>query len=200
MMTIHKSKGLEFDTVILPGLGAKRGGNNSDKPLVLWEEVSVDDQPELLSAAYIPKGARDKNHDDNVSAYDYLETLENLRETNEDARVLYVAATRTERKLHLVGIANQNAKGEIKPTKNSYLDLLWSAVSQEYEVEIYDDSPSNLSFSRRRESILEEDITNFTPRLVRLKHPQIPAVLQLDNTLSNSPIKPQFIQSSPVLI
>ena len=198
MMTIHKSKGLEFDTVILPGLGAKRGGNNSDKPLVLWEEVSVDDQPELLSAAYIPKGARDKNHDDNVSAYDYLETLENLRETNEDARVLYVAATRTERKLHLVGIANQNAKGEIKPTKNSYLDLLWSAVSQEYEVEINNDSPSNLSFSRRRESILEEDIANFTPRLVRLKHPQIPAELQLDKATAITLNKLQTKQSLPL--
>ena len=198
MMTIHKSKGLEFDTVILPGLGAKRGGNNSDKPLVLWEEVSVDNQPELLSAAYIPKGARDKNHDDNVSAYDYLETLENLRETNEDVRVLYVAATRTERKLHLVGIANQNAKGEIKPTKNSYLDLLWSAVSQEYEVEINDDSPSNPSFSRRRESILKEDIANFTPRLVRLKHPQIPAELQLDKATAITLNKLQTKQSLPL--
>jgi ATP-dependent exoDNAse (exonuclease V) beta subunit len=37
MMTIHKSKGLEFDTVILLGLGATTGGNNSDITLVLWE-------------------------------------------------------------------------------------------------------------------------------------------------------------------
>ncbi|CAG0951929.1 hypothetical protein ARNL5_00178, partial [Anaerolineae bacterium] len=40
LMTIHKSKGLEFDTVILPGL--HRGTGNGDSPLMLWEEVLVD--------------------------------------------------------------------------------------------------------------------------------------------------------------
>jgi ATP-dependent exoDNAse (exonuclease V) beta subunit len=185
MMTIHKSKGLEFDTVILPGLGAKIGGNNSEKPLVLWEEVSVNDQTELLAAPYIPKSARDKNHDkDSLSAYDYLETLENERDTNEDARVLYVAATRAERKLHLVGIATQNAKGEIKPTKNTYLDLLWNAVSHKFEAtETTGNNPN-----------IEDDIANFTPRLVRLKQPQIPAVLQLNKTITTAPNKLQAMQ------
>jgi ATP-dependent helicase/nuclease subunit A len=189
MMTIHKSKGLEFNTVILPGLGAKIGGNNSEKPLVLWEEVSVEDQPELLAAPYIPKSARDKNHDkDSVNVYDYLETLENERDANEDARVLYVAATRAERKLHLVGIAIQSAKGEIKPTKNTYLDLLWSAVSHKFEA---------TEFVENTETI-EDDIANFTPSLVRLKQVQIPSVLQLDKTTSAAPNKLQTKQSLPL--
>ena len=130
MMTIHKSKGLEFDTVILPGLGASTGGNNSDKPLVLWEEVTIEDETQLLAAPYIPKGLRKQA---SVSPYDYLEDLENTREKNEAARVLYVAATRAMRKLHLVGIANQNAKGEIKPTANTYLDLLWPIASPVFD-------------------------------------------------------------------
>ncbi len=189
MMTIHKSKGLEFDTVILLGLGAKIGGNNSDKPLVLWEEVTVEEQPELLAAPYIPKGARDKNHDkDAVSAYDYLETLENERDANEDARVLYVAATRAERKLHLVGIATQNTKGEIKPTKNTYLDLLWDAVSVEFEASKLAENSTNI----------EDNIANFTPRLIRLKQPQIPAVLRLDNELRVTQNKLQTKQSPPL--
>jgi ATP-dependent exoDNAse (exonuclease V) beta subunit len=178
MMTIHKSKGLEFDTVILPGLGAKIGGNNSDKPLVLWEEVTVEDQPELLAAPYIPKGLRDEN----VSAYDYLETLENARDANEDARVLYVAATRAERKLHLVGIANQNAKGEIKPTKNSYLDLLWSAVSPAFEAAELAESPANT----------EDDIAHFTPNLIRLKQAQIPSIFHRENVATPNS-KPQTV-------
>ena len=165
MMTIHKSKGLEFDTVILPGLGASIGGNNGDKPLVLWEEVSVDHQQELLAAPYIPKGARDK---DKVSPYDYLEAREKERDANESARVLYVAATRAERKLHLVGVASQNTKGEINPTRNTYLDLLWSVIGPEFEA------------ATDTEVITEKiaDIAEFTPCLVRLRQPHMPAVLQ----------------------
>ncbi|MEQ1598056.1 MAG: UvrD-helicase domain-containing protein [Methylotenera sp.] len=173
MMTIHKSKGLEFDTVILPGLGAKIGGNNSDKPLVLWEEVTVEEQPELLAAPYIPKGLRDEN----VSVYDYLETLENERDANEDARVLYVAATRAERKLHLVGIANQSTKGEIKPTKNTYLDLLWNAVSNTFEAaELSENASKN-----------EDNIADFTPNLIRLKQTQIPSIFRHESSeISNN--------------
>jgi ATP-dependent exoDNAse (exonuclease V) beta subunit len=165
MMTIHKSKGLEFDTVILPGLGATTGGNNGDKPLVLWEEVSVGHQQELLAAPYIPKGARDK---DKVSPYDYLEAREKERDANESARVLYVAATRVERKLHLVGVASQNAKGEINPIRNTYLDLLWNTIGTTFEAT----SHSEVMAEKHT------DIADFTPSLVRLKQPQIPAILQ----------------------
>jgi len=171
MMTIHKSKGLEFDTVILPGLGAATGGNNSDKPLVLWEEVQVDGQQELLAAPYIPKGARDK---DNVSPYDYLEAREKERDANESARVLYVAATRVERKLHLVGIAGQNAKGEVSAARNTYLDLLWDAVGQQFEAAAQTEVVTGQ----------EVDIADFIPGLVRLKHPHIPAVLQTGKPVS----------------
>jgi ATP-dependent helicase/nuclease subunit A len=175
MMTIHKSKGLEFDTVILPGLGATTGGNNGNKPLILWEEVSINEQTELLAAPYIPKGLRDEN----VSAYDYLLTLENERETNEDVRVLYVAATRAERKLHLVGIANQNAKEEINPIKNSYLDFLWGAVSPVFEAA---ELPESVDQN-------EDNIADFTPNLVRLKQLQIPTVFHRKNseTPNNKP-------------
>ncbi|MDP2072209.1 UvrD-helicase domain-containing protein [Methylotenera sp.] len=192
MMTIHKSKGLEFDTVILPGLGASIGGNHGDKPIVLWEEVLVNPhhdhaQYELLAAPFIPKGLRDK---DKVSAYDYLESRESARDANEDARVLYVAATRAERQLHLVGIANKNAKGEVSPTKNTYLDLLWPAVATVYE-----------SAEPPQQQVDTEDtIANFTPRLVRLKQLQVPAVLQTKHSIAatsqnNFAAQPSLVQS-----
>lgn len=165
MMTIHKSKGLEFDTVILPGLGATTGGNNRDKPLMSWEEVTLNGNTELIAAPYVPKGVRDSNQ---VSVYDYLNTLENERETNEAVRVLYVAATRAEHALHLVGIANQDKEGHIKPTKNSYLDMLWPTLNAHFdacEVPTID-------------ATLQNEIANFTPQLIRLARLEIPTVLQ----------------------
>jgi ATP-dependent exoDNAse (exonuclease V) beta subunit len=107
-----------------------------------------------------------------VSPYDYLEAREKERDANESARVLYVAATRVQRKLHLVGIASQNAKGEINPTKNTYLDLLWNAVGQTFEE------------AGQVGTLVEQgaDISDFTPCLVRLKQPQLPAILQTERS------------------
>ena len=186
MMTIHKSKGLEFDTVILPGLGATTGGNNNDKPLVLWEEVALDGRHELLAAPFLPKGVRDQ---DQVSPYDYLESREKMRDMNESARVLYVAATRVERKLHLFGVANQNAKGEIKPTKNSYLDLLWPTVAAAFEATDLQETKTNT----------EDAIACFNPHLVRLKELLVPPVLVFDQLSvlkqSNRNAQPQHSSS-----
>ncbi len=197
MMSIHKSKGLEFDCVILPGLGASASGNNRDKPLILWESVTVNSESQLLAAPYVPKGFMSKAlRDETVTAFDYIETLENERDAFEAARVLYVAATRAERKLHLVGVANQNAKGEIKPTKHSYLDLLWSAVSPEFETRELPPAPP---FAPAQQSMLAEDtienIANFTPNLIRLNDLQIPSILQIENTIAAQINKPFSAQN-----
>jgi ATP-dependent helicase/nuclease subunit A len=54
MMTIHKSKGLEFETVILPGLHRETGGNDSS--LLLWDEVAgADGEEHLLVAPMKPR-------------------------------------------------------------------------------------------------------------------------------------------------
>lgn len=67
MMTIHKSKGLEFETVILPGLHRVTGGNDSS--LLLWDEVAgADGEEHLLVAPMKAKGAGN----DQPTTYDYL--------------------------------------------------------------------------------------------------------------------------------
>ena len=79
--------------MILPSLGNVTGVND-DKPIVLWEEVTISSaehsqEISLLAAPLIPKGARNK---DEMTPYDYLSTLEKTRANHEDARILYVAA------------------------------------------------------------------------------------------------------------
>jgi ATP-dependent exoDNAse (exonuclease V) beta subunit len=52
-LTIHKSKGLEFDCVILPALNRKP--RHADSPLMLWEEVQSEAHTQLLAAPYSKK-------------------------------------------------------------------------------------------------------------------------------------------------
>lgn len=181
MMTIHKSKGLEFDTVILPGLGTKSGGSYDNKPLVLWEEVIINDARQLIAAPFIPKGLRSK---EKVSTYDYLTTLESERDTHEAARVLYVAATRAKRKLHLVGIAHLNNEDKLKPLANTYLNMLWNAVEPTFESFHLSQQCANSHISHISDRT--KSIKQFTPSLVRLKRLSIPDILQENHHLSHT--------------
>jgi ATP-dependent exoDNAse (exonuclease V) beta subunit len=126
-MTIHKSKGLEFDSVILPGL--HRSSRNNDAQLLLWDEIPVEGaHSQLVAAPFVPKHKRD----DATTGYEYLQGLERERDANESARVLYVAATRTRQRLHLVAAIKQDSEGHIKAPANTLLDLLWDSVEGEF--------------------------------------------------------------------
>ena len=128
LMTLHKAKGLEFDTVILPGLQRKAQG--ADRALLLWDQVLDDQGHERLLLATQPEAGHD-----GPSIYDYLLTLENERQRNEAKRLLYVGATRARRQLHLLGSAVPNSKGDAlgKPAPDSLLALLWPVAESEFE-------------------------------------------------------------------
>lgn len=191
LMTIHKSKGLEFDTVILPGLHRKPRGE--DHQLMLWEEVALDGvQERLVVAPYVrrPAGAA-------PTPYDYLRLLEQERSANETMRVLYVAATRAIRRLHLVGVAPLNKEGEPRAPANTFLELLWPLAgvandfamaaemsgaededAAEFEVEVeaeFMDEGEDAASAESAESV--EETGPFIPQLVRLVVPRIPEVL-----------------------
>jgi len=128
MMTVHKSKGLEFDTVIVPGLHRETGG--SDSALLLWDQVPGPDGETLLVA---PMRARGADDDGRPTVYDYLKRLEAERAAHEDERLLYVAATRAIRRLHLVGVARPDEgkdDGLRPPAAGTLLRLLWSGPAQ----------------------------------------------------------------------
>jgi ATP-dependent exoDNAse (exonuclease V) beta subunit len=127
IMTIHKAKGLEFDTVIVPGLG--RGPGRDRRPLLRWCEVETKQGPRLLMA---PIEASD---DDEDALYEYLRKLEGEKARHETARLMYVAATRAREKLHLIGHVRQQEGVMKNPFPGSLLDLLWPAVQEAYEKE-----------------------------------------------------------------
>jgi len=128
LMTIHKAKGLEFDTVILPGLGKTTGHDKS--PLLRWMEapLSAEGMSELLLA---PIRATGTDHD---ALYNYIGVRETEKARNELGRVLYVAATRAKQYLHLLGSVRRNGQGELNPPDSrTLLALLWPIVEEEFE-------------------------------------------------------------------
>ncbi len=173
IMTIHKSKGLEFDTVILPGLHRKP--RPQDKALLIWDQVVLDDGAEHLMVAAIPKGKPQRSGP--PTRYDYLREFEKARADNEDQRVLYVAATRAIRELHLLGIAKPNPKGDTllkAPARGSALALLWELVESEFEDVARAQQSGELGVTR---STPLPDSATFVPRLIRLAAAAIPAAL-----------------------
>ena len=168
MMTIHKSKGLEFDSVIVPGL--HRGTGGSDSSLLRWDQVVLADGREHLLVAPIKSRSAG---DDTSTAYDYLRRLEDERSAHEDERLLYVAATRAVRSLHLVGVAVADAskdEGLKAPASGTLLDLLWAntaAAAFRYALD------TGLLAESGQKGL---DINSFVPDLLRLRTPQMPDV------------------------
>mgnify|MGYP001232486554 FL=1 len=143
VMTIHKAKGLEFDQVIIPGLGRKPRGD--DTTLLRWLE-----HPRfgLLLAPIAP---RDGSEQDPI--YRLIGALEKQKQDLETGRLLYVAATRAKQQLHLIGSAQENAKGELKPAGGSLLETLWPAVAAEFRnmaVDAVSEGPTVTRLSLKR--------------------------------------------------
>jgi ATP-dependent helicase/nuclease subunit A len=116
VMTMHKAKGLEFDYVILPGLG-KRPRPES-KQLVFWMPYGDD----LLLAPIEEKGG------DHSPIYNFLAEMDKEKDDHEMLRLLYVAATRARKQLHLFGKTKKNNI----PESNSLLESLWPFIKNEW--------------------------------------------------------------------
>ncbi|WP_353146296.1 UvrD-helicase domain-containing protein [Pollutimonas bauzanensis] len=115
VMTIHKSKGLEFDTVILTGLDRRPKADTP--PLMRFEHSGG----ELLLG---PIKHKVSDEQDPVSVY--LAGRDKKRGAYEADRLLYVALTRARQQLHLIGKLGLEGGGAIKkPETTSLLGRLW---------------------------------------------------------------------------
>jgi ATP-dependent exoDNAse (exonuclease V) beta subunit len=132
LMTIHKSKGLEFEVVIVPELQARiRGGKLK---MLTWLERGLaepDDSGEItefLIAPFQPKRA------DRGRAKEWVDRVYRERESQEMRRILYVAATRAREELHLFARpACREKDGELTLVEpvNSLLATAWPALEEE---------------------------------------------------------------------
>ncbi|MDB6096787.1 MAG: hypothetical protein JWM09_1065 [Francisellaceae bacterium] len=122
IMTIHKSKGLEFDTVIMPGLG-KKSAIDKDK-LLLWQNKTNALGQEYLLFAPIKEHGKKTN-----SIYNYIKKNQEISHFHETLRLLYVGSTRAKNRLHwLANIELGKNKELLKAPPNSMLSFVWESV------------------------------------------------------------------------
>jgi ATP-dependent exoDNAse (exonuclease V) beta subunit len=139
VMTIHKAKGLEFDTVIVPGLG--RRPRAADTRLLMWLPRP---QGDLLLAPIRETGA------ETDPIYRYISELDREKGRLEDGRLLYVAATRARRRLHLIGATScrEDDEGLVSPApppSTSLLARLWPAVERDFIAAAGSSAPAALA-------------------------------------------------------
>jgi ATP-dependent helicase/nuclease subunit A len=113
IMTMHRAKGLEFDTVVLLGLGREPRGDDS-QALYWLRRVTAEGADDLLIA-------------DRLSAF--VRRAERMRNLAERARLLYVATTRARERLHVVCELGPDREA---PAPSTLLAHLWPAVQGEF--------------------------------------------------------------------
>lgn len=129
LLTMHKAKGLEFDHVILPGLG--RGPRYSNTELMKWILRPREDGGHDLFI-----GAIRETGQDHTPVYQYIQNVEKQKDAFEEQRLIYVAATRARQGLYLTGgvktKADKQGGLECQPPSRSLLGHLWPVLESHY--------------------------------------------------------------------
>jgi ATP-dependent helicase/nuclease subunit A len=123
LMTIHKSKGLEWDLVIVPELHKSVPPNTGR--LLTWSEIDSEDEATSVVLAPIKskgEASKELNY--------WLQNIYKAREVAEQKRLFYVVSTRAREELHLFATAETSVKGEIHPPGGSLLHTAWPAAKK----------------------------------------------------------------------
>ena len=124
IMTIHKSKGLEFDVVIVPALDRK--SRSDDSPVLLWQQrLNAQGETELLMAPLT--GNTKAKH----PTYNHLRQEDTKKSQLENCRLLYVACTRARKKLYLSAQVKRDTEETARykhPIRSSLLNSIWESA------------------------------------------------------------------------
>lgn len=126
LMTIHGSKGLEWDVVIVPGLEKKAQANR--ERLLNWSEIDPSD----AATAHIVLAPIAERGEGSKELNDWLKGIVKAREAAERKRLFYVACTRAREELHLFASPKVTAKGEILRESGSLLATAWPAAERHF--------------------------------------------------------------------
>ncbi len=123
VMTVHQSKGLEFDHVFLPGIGRRL--KREEAELLNWLELPNSTGSAELLVAPIPRVG-----DKRGRLGDFIAAQRTERRQNEQSRLLYVAMTRARQSLHLFvhPVWSKEEPARLRADSHSHLATLWPAI------------------------------------------------------------------------
>lgn len=129
IMTMHRAKGLQFDHVLLYGLGRTAGSRK--KSVLSW--LSIPAEHGTSDMIISPVGPRSELENDPL--HRFIEVAESDKDRLEQDRLLYVACTRAKRSLHLLGHVSLDSDGQSfrAPQSGSLLRRIWPTVESVFD-------------------------------------------------------------------
>ena len=126
---MHRAKGLQFDHVLLYGLGRTAGG--SQKSVLSW--LTIPGHQGAGDMIISPVGPRSELENDPL--HRFIEISQRDKDRLEQARLLYVACTRARKSLHLLGHVSVASDGQSfrAPQAGSLLHRIWPSIEATFE-------------------------------------------------------------------
>lgn len=171
LMTLHKSKGLEFDCVIIPQLD--RVPRQDAREILLWDEHTNSDGERAFLLA-----ADDHSPPHEPTLYNFLQVQRSRKSLLENTRLLYVGATRAISRLVLCATVSLDTRSREyrEPAARSLLHCIWPDFAAQMQVH---DSADDLTRQTGRREF---------PGLVRLRRmaPELPVAVAPDTGLAST--------------
>lgn len=120
VMTVHKSKGLEFPVVILVGAGKEIRGSSAGKAPAMHKAFAVG----------LPEIHRDMHWERRTILQKAIAGKKTREDLEEEIRILYVALTRPMDRLAIVGSVKDASKLQRFPGRKSFLEMIYGVLCQ----------------------------------------------------------------------
>ncbi len=166
LLTIHKSKGLQYDHVIIPQLNGRSRAN--DKDLVIMHQRLNRKGIARLFIAALPEleGGNDSQPNSGELLYKFVKNEHKQKDLFEETRLIYIAMTRAKQSVSLYATLPENTddEGNVKPlmpATNCLLARIWKPLT-----ELEDFSPEQIAVNpqeRKINSVTTDEYPMLTP-------------------------------------
>ena len=177
IMTIHKSKGLEFPVVIFPFASENYSQNKGEK---IW--ITADEEMVGLPKALVSKTAAVENFGETASLIYKQKTQEDLLD---NVNVLYVALTRAEEQLHIISEMQSISKTSGEYPNNMASFFIKFLISQHQ----FDENKLEYDFGNDKRISKEkpfEDSSKIIPQLTDILNPKNIKIAQRESLMWNT--------------